>query len=222
MIELYYRPFACSLASRISLEEAGLEAVYHRVDLDTKRVADGRDFLALSAKGQVPLLRTLEGTWLSEGAAVLQYIADQQPASGLAPPPGDPLRYELQSWLNFIATELHKQFLFPQFTNGTSKVVRDHGRLRFEEKLTHVTDHLRSCDVLVGEHFSVADAYLIWVLTLARFSGIALSDELAAYLQRVEARPAVARAIEFEREQLVELNRLDQPEAKATSAGGRS
>jgi glutathione S-transferase len=198
MIDLDYRSLACSLAARIALYEAGLEARFIRVDFPTKRLADGSDFRAISAKGQVPVLRTGAGELVTEGVVVLQYIADQNPAARLAPPPWDPRRYALQTWLNFIATELHKQFLFPQFTDGTQNEVREHGRRQFLEKLPIVTEHLRHHDVLGPDDFSVADVYLVWVLTLAKFAGVELTDELRSYLERAEQRPAVVKAREIE------------------------
>ena len=195
MLTLYYRPLACSLASRIAIEEAGIEARFERVDLKTKRLGQGGDFLAVSAKGQVPVVRTAEGVLLSEGAAVLQYLADQRPASALAPPPDDPFRYQLQSWLNFIATELHKQGLFPRFMDGTPGAVREYGLERFAEKLDHVEAHLAEHAYLMGDSFTVADAYLVWLLVLARFARCELPPHTAAYLERLEQRPSVARAL---------------------------
>jgi glutathione S-transferase len=200
MLELYYRPMACSLASRMALAEAGLEATYHRVDLVTKRLANGGDFRALAPKGQVPVLRTEDGRLLTEGAAVLQYIADRRPEAGLAPAPDDPRRYELQEWLNFIATELHKRFLFPTFMPGTPDAVREHARRGFDENIVHVGERLRGREYLVGDRFSVADTYLVWALTLARLAGVDLAaqPEITAYLERMEARPSVRRALEVE------------------------
>ena len=189
MIQLYYRPMACSLAARIALYEAGIEAHFTRVDLDSKQLGDGSDFLEISPKGQVPVLRTEEGELLTEGAVVLQYIADQAPHSGLAPAPTDPERYAQQTWLHFIATELHKAFLFPQFTEGTPDPVREHGRQHFLAKLPIVTAHLERHPALGASGFTVADAYLVWALTLARFVGTELPSPLCAYLERMQCAP---------------------------------
>ncbi len=116
MLQLYFSPMACSLASRIALMEAGLEARYHRVNLVTKkRIEDDADFRGISAKGAVPVLVLENGERLTESAAVLQYIADLRPETGLAPPPGHVDRYRLQEWLSFIGAEIHKGFLFPTF-----------------------------------------------------------------------------------------------------------
>ena len=116
MLQLYFYPMACSLSSRIALMEAGIEARYSLAHIWKKKVLDDdSDFLTVSSKGAVPVLVLENGERLTEAAAVLQYIADLRPESGLAPPPGDLDRYRLQEWLSFVATEIHKAFLFPTF-----------------------------------------------------------------------------------------------------------
>ena len=116
MLHLYFWPMACSLASRIALMEAGVEARYHLVHLWSKKVLDDdSDFRTVSPKGAVPVLVLENGERLTENAAVLQYIADIRPELGLAPPSGDPDRYPLQEWLSFVGTEIHKALLFPTF-----------------------------------------------------------------------------------------------------------
>ena len=116
MLQLYFWPMACSLASRIALMEAGIEARYHLVHLWTKKVLeDDSDFRAVSPKGAVPVLVLENGERLTENAAVLQYIADLKPELGLAPRPGEPDRYRLEEWLSFVGSEIHKAFLFPTF-----------------------------------------------------------------------------------------------------------
>ena len=116
MLQLYFSPMACSLASRIALMEAGLDARYHQVHLRTKTIADDDgDFRGISSKGAVPVLVLENGERLTESAAVLQYIADIEPERGLAPRPGEADRYRLQEWLSFVGTEIHKAFLFPTF-----------------------------------------------------------------------------------------------------------
>jgi glutathione S-transferase len=201
VLELYFSPFACSLASRIALLEAGIEARYRRVDLKTKRVLDeDADFLAVSPKGQVPVLRFEDGTALTEGAAVLQRIADLKPESQLAPPPENALRYALQEWLNFVATEIHKAFLYPTFLWDTPDGVRAHARTRIPRTLDVVAGHLKQSPHLLCERFSVADAYLIWALTLMPLAGIDLAGwpALGAYLDRMQRRPSVADALATE------------------------
>jgi len=116
MLQLYFYPLACSLASRVALMEAGIDARYHLVDIFTKKVvADDGDFFAIAPKGAVPVLVLDNGETLTESAAVLQYIADLRPELRLAPPAGHPDRYRLQEWLSFVGTEIHKAFLFPTF-----------------------------------------------------------------------------------------------------------
>lgn len=210
MLDLYFRPFACSLASRIALLEAGVDARYHEVDLDRKAlVADGADYWAVAPKGKVPALRLEDGTLLTENAAVLQYIADLRPEAGLAPPQGDPSRYRLQEWLSFVATELHKAFLYPTFMAGTPEEVRAHARSGIPQAIGVAADHLTRHAYLVGDRFSVADAYLVWVLLLARFAGVDLSPwpSLDAYVERMRERPSVAKALAIETPLLQTTNR---------------
>jgi glutathione S-transferase len=200
MLQLYFSPMACSLASRIALMEAGLDARYHQVHLATKTVADGDgDFRDISAKGAVPVLVLDNGERLTECAAVLQYIADLKPERGLAPRPGDPDRYRLQEWLSFIGTEIHKAFLFPTFW------YKDDGslakpRTRIPQTLSVPAAHLADREFLVGNGFTVADAHLAWALLLLRPAGVDIAQwpPLAAYLKRMQARPTVKEAIATE------------------------
>jgi glutathione S-transferase len=201
-LELYFRPFACSLACRIALLEARLEARYHEVDIDRKTVlADGGDYRLVAPQGKVPALRLADGTLLTENAAVLQFLADLRPESGLAPPPGAPERYRLQEWLSFVGMELHKGFAYPTFLTGTPEPVRAHARERCAQPLAHAAAHLEKRPFLVGDRFTVADAYLTWALVLVRFAGVDLSPwpALAGYLERMQARPSVAAALAAER-----------------------
>jgi glutathione S-transferase len=202
MLELYYRPLACSLASRIACGEAGLPTRFRRVDFETHKVEDGSDFLAVSPKGKVPVLRTFEGRLLTEGPAVLQYLADRRPEAGLVPPVGDPQRYEVQAWLNFVATEIHKLFLALHFAPSTPQAARDHGRALLEERLSYLEQHLSGREQLVGERFTVADAYLTWALLAARVAGVELPAAVGGYLERMLARPAVAEAVAAEQGEL--------------------
>jgi glutathione S-transferase len=198
MPELYFRPLACSLASRIALLEAGIEARYHRVDLESRRLVDGdADYYAVSPKGQVPALRLDDGSLLTEGAAVLQYIADLRPESGLAPSPDHPERYRLQEWLSFVGTEIHKAFLYPMY-NSAPEEVRTHARASIEKTLAIVAAHLEHHSYLVGERFTVADAYLIWALVLVRALGVKLAPSLSAYARRLRERPSVREALACE------------------------
>ena len=204
MLELYFSPLACSLASRIALLEAGVDARYQRVDLVSRRLVghDG-DFLAVSPKGQVPVLRLDDGSLLTEGSAVLQYIADLNPAAGLAPPPRDPQRYRLQEWLSFVGTELHKGFLHPAF-NPAPEDMRAYARERVPKTLAIAAAHLDANAYLVGDSFSVADAYLVWALMLVHYAGIDLKawPSLLAYQERGLGRASVREALACERPML--------------------
>jgi glutathione S-transferase len=200
MLQLYFSPMACSLASRIALMEAGLDARYHLVHLRTKQVLDDdSDFRGISPKGAVPVLVLENGERLTESAAVLQYIADLKPETGLAPRFGDPDRYRLQEWLSFIGAEIHKAFLFPFFW------YKDDGslakpRARIGQTLSVPATHLADREFLVGNSFTVADAHLTWALLLLRPAGVDIAQwpSLAAYLDRMQARPAVKEAIATE------------------------
>jgi glutathione S-transferase len=200
MLQLYFFPMACSLASRIALMEAGIEAQYHLAHIWTKQVIrDGSDFRGVSPKGAVPVLVLENGERLTETAAVLQYIADAKPEAGLAPRFGDPDRYRLQEWLSFIGAEIHKAFLFPTFW------YKDDGslakpRARIAQTLSVPSAHLAGREFLVGDSFTVADAHLTWALLLLRPAGVDVAQwpSLSAYLERMQARPAVREAIATE------------------------
>jgi glutathione S-transferase len=200
MLELYFYPMACSLASRIALMEAGIEARYRLTHIWNKKVLDDdSDFLAVSTKGAVPVLVLENGERLTETAAVLQYIADLRPESGLAPPPGDPDRYRLQEWLSFVGTEIHKAFLFPTFwyKDDASKAS---ARERIGQSVSVAAAHLANREYLVGDRFTVADAHLAWALLLLGHAGVDLKQwpSLIAYRDRIHARPLVRAAIDIE------------------------
>ncbi len=198
-MKLYYSPGACSLASHIALIEAGLPFIADKVDMRTRQTSDGREFTTVNPNGYVPSLELDNGEILNEGQAILQFIADQRPGAQLAPPAGTMPRYRLIEWLSFISSELHKGFgplLRPGGPEDTKAAIRDKLGLR----LGHVAKHLASRQYLVGDHFTVADAYLYTILTWTRIAGIDLAawPVLAAYRERVQQRPAVqaARAAE--------------------------
>ena len=199
MLQLYFSPMACSLASRIALMEAGLDARYHLVHLLTKkRIEDDADFRAISPKGAVPVLILENGERLTESAAVLQYIADLKPETGLAPLAGHADRYRLQEWLSFVGSEIHKGFLFPTFwyKDDAPKAARE----RIEESVAHAAEHLRTREHLVGDRFTVADAHLTWALLLLRYARVEIErhPSLVSYLERMQTRPAVREAIATE------------------------
>jgi glutathione S-transferase len=200
MLQLYFSPMACSLASRIALMEAGLDARYHPVHLRTKQVVDDdSDFRAISPKGAVPVLVLENGQRLTESAAVLQYIADMKPEAGLAPAFGDPDRYRLQEWLSFVGTEIHKAFLFPTFWYKDDASLAK-PRARIAQTVSVPATHLADREFLVSKTFTVADAHLAWALLLLRPAGIDIAQwpSLSAYLKRMQARPAVRDAIATE------------------------
>jgi glutathione S-transferase len=201
MLQLYFWPMACSLASRIALMEAGIEARYTFVNIWDKTIEDGSDFRTISLKGAVPVLVKEDGALLTENAAVLQYIADLKPELGLAPAPADPDRYRLQEWLSFVATEIHKGFLFPTFwyKDDAAKAA---ARERIGQSVSVAAAHLADRHYLVGDRFTVADAYLAWSLLLLRRGGVDVTTwpSLVDYLARMQARPQVKAAIDHEME----------------------
>jgi glutathione S-transferase len=195
-MELYFSPLACSMATRIALYEAGSDARFVYVDGQSKRLADGSDFLAVNAMGQVPALRTDEGEILTENPVVLQYVADQYPNSGLAPPAGRIERYKLQRWLNFVTSELHKlvftPLLSPTAPEGAKAFAREKAELRFKV----LDDYLDGTEFLL-DRFTIADCYLATVLNWAGFVGIDLAKfpNVEAYFRRLQKRPSVAKAM---------------------------
>lgn len=198
-MELYFAPLACSLAARIALDEAGLEATFIEVDPPTCRtLADGADFRAVNPLGLVPTLRIDGGEVLTENAAVLQYVADRAPQAGLAP--ADPLgRARLQQWLSFIGTELHKGLFAPLFDRRAPEATKAYALEKGASRLARVERHLTGREFLL-DGFTVADAYLVTVLHWASATPVKLADypALAAYLARTRKRPAVARALAVE------------------------
>jgi glutathione S-transferase len=199
MTKLYYSPGACSLSPHIVLREASLPFTLVLASTKTKKLADGSDYLAINPKGQVPLLELDDGQRLSEGPAIVQYIADQVPASGLAPAFGTMARYRLMEWLNFISSELHKSFT-PLFSPGTPDEVKAATRARLVDRLSWVDSQLAGKTWLMGDSFSVADAYLFTVAGWGKYVGVDISGlaNLAAYMGRVAARPAVQDALKAE------------------------
>ncbi len=198
-MKLYYSPGACSLSPHIVLREAGLSAQLVRVDLRSGTTQDGADFRAINGKGYVPALELPDGTLLTEGPAIVQYLADQSPDSGLAPANGTIERYRVQEWLNFISTELHKQFS-PLFDPASDSSQKTRQQERIGRRLDWVAARLGEGDYLMGSRFTVADAYLFVVLSWARHVGIDLGrwPALAAYQDRVGRRPHVQEALRAE------------------------
>jgi len=195
-MKLYYSPGACSLSPHIVLLEAGLKGTLVKVDTKTHKTEDGGDYYAVNPKGYVPLLELDDGDRLSEGPAVVQYLADRNPASKLAPPAGTMERYHLQEWLNFITAELHKQFS-PLFQQTTPAEYKEMLKEKIGKRFDWVAQQLQGKDYLMGSTFTVADAYLFTMLSWAKHVGIDLSrwPVLAAYQSRVAARPKVREAM---------------------------
>jgi glutathione S-transferase len=193
-MELYFAPMACSLATRIALYEAGAAAKFTAVDLKAKRTADGADFLALNAMGQVPVLRTETDELLTENPVVLQYVADHCPGSGLAPS-GGPERYRLQLWLNFITSELHKLVFIPLLSHKSNDGARAFARDQISPRFDYLNAHLDGRDYLL-DRFTVADAYLVTVLNWTKPTRIDLTEwpAVLAYFRRMHQRESVARA----------------------------
>ena len=198
-MKLYFSPGACSLSPRIALLEAGLPFTTQKVDTKTKQLDGGGDFWAINSKGYVPTLELDNGQVLTEGPAIVQYIADQNPESGLAPKAGTMERYRLQEWLNFITSEIHKGFspLFdPALTPEVKQIFKDKLGKRFDWLATQLTGK----QYLMGETFTVADGYLFTVLNWCQWVGIDLATwpVLADYQARVSARPKVQDAMKAE------------------------
>jgi glutathione S-transferase len=198
-MKLYYSPGACSLSPHIVLNEAGLPYTAEKVDLKSKKTESGADYTAVNSKGAVPALVLDGGGVLTEGAAIVQYLADQKPDSGLAPRPGSLERYRLMEILNFIATEVHKSF-GPLFNPKASADWKAGAIANIEAKFNWLSGILADKKFLLGDGFTVADAYLFTVLRWTANVKIDLAKwpVLAAYFARVAARPKVQAALKAE------------------------
>jgi glutathione S-transferase len=198
-MKLYYSPGACSLSPHIALYEAGLP--FQAVPTNTKshQLQDGTDYYTINPKGYVPLLELDDGTRLTEGPAIVQWIADQVPHKQLAPAAGTIERYQLQEWLTFIGTEIHKQFS-PLFNPAMPEAAKPVFRQKVLERLAYVDRHLSDREHLLGSGFSVADGYLFTVTRWTAPLKLDISGftALAAFMVRVAARPAVQQALKAE------------------------
>jgi glutathione S-transferase len=198
-LKLYYSPGACSLASHIALEESGLPHTTVLASTKTHKLPDGTDFYTINPRGYVPVLELADGSRLREGPAILQYIADQAPQKNLAPANGTLPRYRLQEWLGFIGTELHKNF-GPLFNPATPDALKAASKERLLGRLKWVDGELSGKDYLLGEQFTVADAYLYVISRWAQGMGLdttALAS-FNAFRERVARRPAVQAALKAE------------------------
>ncbi|HMJ10170.1 MAG TPA: glutathione S-transferase N-terminal domain-containing protein [Polyangiaceae bacterium] len=218
-MKLYFSPLSCSMATRISLYEAGGAAEYEEVDPKTKKTLQGRDFLAINPLGLVPVLEMDDGAVLSENAAILQFVAERFPASELAPSGG---ASRLREWLSFIGTELHKGLFVPLLDKTAPEGAKSYALSKADSRLARLASALEAREFLL-DGFSVADAYLFTVLNWCAVTPVQLQvwPAIARYHRRIAERPAVARA--FEEEKLLygrQLQRHGQLDAATASALG--
>jgi glutathione S-transferase len=198
-MKLYYSPGACSLSPHIVARELGLPVELKKVNNKDKTFDGGGDFRKINGKGYVPALELDNGQVLTEGPAIVQYLADQKPEAGLAPKAGSFERYKLQEWLNFITSELHKAFS-PLFRPNTPEDYKPVAKENIGNRLQWLDQQLAGKDYLMGKTFTVADAYLFVVVGWSKHVGIDTSKypNLSAYLARVGARPKVQEALKAE------------------------
>ena len=201
-MKLYYAPGVCSLAPHIAAREAGIDLALEKVDLrkSPHRLSDGSDFTAINPKGYVPALQLDTGELLTEGVAILQYLAHRAPQAQLMPAFGSDDYFRLQQWLTFISSELHKMFspwLFhPEHGAQAAQVARD----KLAERFTLLDRHLESRAFLVGDRFTIADAYCFTIVAWSRLTRIDLAPwpHLVAYMERIGVRPSVRAAMQAE------------------------
>jgi len=198
-MKLYYAPGACSLSPHIALREAGVPFELKKVNNKEKTIEGGGDFWKVNARGYVPVLELDNGQVLTEGPAIVQYIADQKPESGLAPKPGSFERYRLAEWLNFLTSEIHKQFS-PLFKPTTPEDYKPVAKQNLATRFDWLDKQLEGKDYLMGKSFTVADGYLFVLLTWTKPTQIDLArwPNLAAFQKRVAARPKVKEAMQAE------------------------
>jgi glutathione S-transferase len=199
VMKLYYSPGSCALSPDIVLKESGLPHELVKVSTKTKKMEDGGDYLQINPRGYVPTLELDDGQRLTEGPAIVQYLADQVPAAKLAPANGTMERYRLQEWLNFISTELHKQFS-PFFNPATPDAFKEALREKIGGRFAWLSQKLEGRDYLMGDRFTVADAYLFTILRWTAPTQIDLAKwpVLKEYAARVAARPKVQEALKGE------------------------
>jgi glutathione S-transferase len=198
-MKLYYYPGACSMAVHIALREAGIPFDLDKVDLAKHQAANGEDYYKINPKGYVPALRLDDGQVLTEDAVLLQYVADQKPASGLAPKAGTMERYRLMEWLNFISSEMHKT-LSALFNPKLTPEWKDNQIALFGRRCDFLVKVLGSKPYLMGDKFTIADAYLFTILGWANLFKLDMSKwpTLTDYTGRIAARPAAKEAMKTE------------------------
>jgi len=198
-MKLYYSPGACSLSPHIVARETGIALTLEKVDMKSKKTEHGDDFLAINPKGYVPALELDDRQLLTEGPAIVQYLADLHPEAGLAPANGTMARYRLQEILGYINSELHKSYS-PLFNPNTTAEQRQEREDYLRKRYTLIEATLSRQAYLLGDQFSVADAYLFTVTNWSNFVKLDLSafPHLMAFQARVAARPAVQAALHAE------------------------
>ena len=198
-MKLYYAPGACSLSPHIVARELGINVELKKVNNKEKKVEDGADFWQVNGKGYVPVLELDNGQRLTEGPAIVQYLADQKPDSGLAPKNGTFERYQVQEWLNFLTSEVHKQFS-PLFRPTTPDEYKTIAKENLGKRFDWLDQQLKGKDYLTGKQFTVADAYLFVLSNWTKSQQIDLAKwpNLQAFQKRVAARPKVKEAMQAE------------------------
>lgn len=199
-MKLYFAPAACSLAAHIVAREAGIPVELVRVDLATHSLQDGTDYYSINPRGYVPALRLDDGTLLTEVAAIVQYLGDLRPGSGLVPAAGSMARVHLQEWLTFISSELHKAFSPWLWHKETAESTQRSVRQRLAVRYAELDRLLARQPYLLGQDYTVADAYAFTIVNWSRFLAVDLTPfpALAAYQARVGARPQVTAAMQAE------------------------
>ncbi len=195
-MKLFYSPGSCAMSPHIVLSEAGADYTLERVDLATKITDIGRPLHEINPQDAVPVLLLDDGETLTEGAAIVQYIADQRPEAGLLPPAGTLARARVQQWLNYVATEMHKAHV-PMFKADYPQTSRDIALVNIKRAYDFVSETLAEQPFLIGDTFTVADAYLFTIVNWHSFIGLDLAPwpVLVAYQDRIAARPAVRKAM---------------------------
>ena len=198
-MKLYYSPGACSLSPHIVLREAELEFELTKVDMRTRTINGGENYRAINPKAYVPALELDSGELMTEGPAIVQYLADLDPGAKLVPKPTDPHRYRAQEWLNYIASEIHKSF-GPFVVPGASEENKERAQAHIHQRLEIVRGTLADQDYLVGNRYSVADIYMYVMLRWTAMFGMDSAGwpEFVAYRSSIEKRPAVRAALEAE------------------------
>ena len=197
-MKLYYSPGACSLSPHIVAREAGIALDLVKVDLQTHKTADGADYYRINPRGHVPALELEHGTLLREGVAIVQFLADRAPSARLAPPPGTFERVQLQEWLSYIGTELHKQFHW--LFHPAPEETRQAQRAKLAKAFEQLDQRLAQNDYLLGKQFSVADAYAFTVVNWCSMVKIDLAPypNVQRFMARVKDRPKVQEALKAE------------------------